>query len=340
MQIASSVEISDIAHVGSARRAVHRFAEQLGFRGGDLAEIDIVAQEIGTNAALHTGVGGTLHIGTRGDEPGLMELLYLDRGPGIFDIDRALRDGVSTGGSLGAGMGAIKRLMDYFEVYSIKDDPVHRARSRRTAHGTALLARKYLNGLDRDQVIGCGSMTRPHPGEDVNGDASFFKKRGQRTLIGVVDGLGHGPGAHEAASVAIETLEQWAGEPVGEIIDAVHGALRPTRGAVIGLAIVDEERKLLQFAGVGNIETRLYGPAQTAGPISSHGTLGHRLGTVRPWTCDWDGGTIIMASDGLSSSWTPDFYPGLFSQSPQIIAGVLMRDYARNTDDATVLVVR
>jgi anti-sigma regulatory factor (Ser/Thr protein kinase) len=340
MQIARSVEISDIAHVGSARRAVHEVAEHIGFRGDNLAKLDIVAQEIGTNAALHTGVGGTLHIGTRGDKPDLIELLYLDRGPGIFDIDSALRDGVSTGGSLGAGMGAIKRLMDYFEVYSITDDPVHQTCSRRTVHGTAILTRKQVDGHDRDRIIRCGVMTRPRPGEDVNGDASLIKQRGPRRLISVIDGLGHGSGAHEAASVAIETLEQWAGEPVAEMIEALHQALRPTRGAVIALVIVDETRKTLQFAGVGNIETRLYSPDQTTGPVSSHGTLGHRLGAVRPWICDWDGGTIVMASDGLSASWTLDSYPGLISQSPQLIAGVLMRDHARETDDATVLVVR
>src|SRR3982751_2815794 len=100
MLIVRSVEIRHSAHVGSARRAVHECAGDLGFNGDALAELDIVAQEIGTNAANHTTEGGVLHIGSRPGGIPLIELLYLDRGPGIFDIDKAIRDGVSTGGTL------------------------------------------------------------------------------------------------------------------------------------------------------------------------------------------------------------------------------------------------
>src|SRR5215212_54719 len=113
-----SVEIKDLAQVGTARRAVHRFASELGFGETDLAELDIVVQEIGTNAARYATSGGWLHYTTTlGADPGL-ELFYWDAGPGIYDLDRAIRDGVSTSGSLGAGMGAIRRLMNEFEVYS------------------------------------------------------------------------------------------------------------------------------------------------------------------------------------------------------------------------------
>src|SRR5918911_99259 len=113
-----AIEIKDEAHVGTARRAVHRFASHLGFDETALAELDIVVQEIGTNAARYATAGGRLHYTTPlGARPGI-ELFYWDRGPGIYNLDRAIRDGVSTSGSLGAGLGAILRLMDEFDVYS------------------------------------------------------------------------------------------------------------------------------------------------------------------------------------------------------------------------------
>src|SRR5690242_13852211 len=105
-----SIEIKDEAHVGAARRSVQRFAGGLGFDENALSEIAIVVQEIGTNAARYADEGGWLHYSTPvGDAKGL-ELFYWDTGPGIYDLDRAIRDGFSTSGSLGAGLGAINRL--------------------------------------------------------------------------------------------------------------------------------------------------------------------------------------------------------------------------------------
>nr|MBA2733912.1 serine/threonine protein kinase [Acidobacteriota bacterium] len=75
--------------------------------------------------------------------------------------------------------------------------------------------------------------------------------------------------------------------------------------------------------------------------ISANGTLGARLGQLRVWTYPWsEGATLIMASDGVSASWDMESYPGLIKQSPQLLAGIMMRDYGRDTDDATVLVAR
>ncbi|HKQ53887.1 MAG TPA: ATP-binding protein, partial [Pyrinomonadaceae bacterium] len=209
-----SVEIKDEAQVGTARRAVHRFAGDLGFGETELAELDIVVQEIGTNAARYATNGGWLHYTTPlGDCPGL-ELFYWDTGPGIYDLDRAIRDGVSTSGSLGAGLGAIRRLMDEFEVYSTL--PVSSRLSltpRRTSHGTALLARKWLGRAEDDAATArpeCeearrfGAWSRPHPGEELSGDAYFIKERGHQIMLAVIDGLGHGQGAKEAADAAVE----------------------------------------------------------------------------------------------------------------------------------------
>ncbi|HKR01928.1 MAG TPA: ATP-binding protein [Pyrinomonadaceae bacterium] len=343
-----SIEIKDEAQIGTARRAVHRFAGDLGFEETTLAEIDIVVQEIGTNAARYAAGGGWLHYTTPlGDAPGL-ELYYWDTGPGIYDLDRAIRDGVSTSGSLGAGMGAIRRLMDEFDVYSTLRNTSRLTMSpRRTSHGTALLARKWLRGGHDDVDRGAnearrfGVWSRPHPGEETNGDAYFIKTLGKRTLLAVIDGLGHGPGAKEAADVAIDQLEDWTGEPLDEILPALHNAMRATRGAVIGATIIDMAAGRFHYSGVGNVMVRVYNAPEHAAPLSGNGTLGARLGTVRVWTYPWaEGATLIMASDGVSASWDIESYPELLRRTPQMLAGILMRDYARAADDATVLVAR
>lgn len=342
--------IREEAHVGAARRGARRFASRLGFSDDRLAELDIVVQEMGTNAVRYATGGGCLQWSeTLGDEPGL-ELFYYDKGPGIYDLERALRDGVSSGGSLGTGFGAMRRLLDEFDVYStVKGTTRRLTTARRTTYGTALLGRKWVRPFDDDEQRArarrvarrAGSWSRPRPGEDANGDACFMKEHAGETLLAVVDGLGHGRGAREAALAALDTLERWEGEPLDELILGVHDALRATRGAVMGAVVLDPARQSFNYAGVGNVEVRVLGASDPARPIPSNGTLGARLSQVRVWPHRWDEGTtLVIASDGISATWDAAAYPGLVTRSPQLLAGVLLRDFARTSDDATVLVYR
>ncbi|HEX8070910.1 MAG TPA: ATP-binding protein [Pyrinomonadaceae bacterium] len=350
MREIESIEVRDEAQVGAARRAVHAYARGLGFTERELAELDIVVQEIGTNAVRYATRGGWLHC-TRplGAEPGV-ELCYWDKGPGIYDLDRAVRDGVSTSGSLGAGLGTIRRFMDEFDAYStVRATGALRpvASARRTTCGTALLGRKWVaatrlateaHGAAARRV---GVWSRPHPDETHNGDAYFVRRRGARLLCAVIDGLGHGRGAQEAAQAARDTLAAWQGEPLEELFAAAHDALRPTRGAAMGAVVVDAAQEQFHYAGVGNIDVRVFDAPEHARPISANGTLGARFDRARVWSYKWaEGTTVVLASDGLSAKWDLLDYPGLLQKSPQLLAAVLMRDYARDTDDATVLVAR
>jgi anti-sigma regulatory factor (Ser/Thr protein kinase)/serine/threonine protein phosphatase PrpC len=347
MREIKSVEIREEAQVGTARRAVHSYASVLEFTEMELAEIDIVVQEIGTNAARYASEGGRLHFTTTpGPEDAGLELFYWDMGPGIYNIDRAIRDGVSTSGSLGAGLGAIRRLMDEFDVYSTLRLTSRLNNQRRTSHGTVLLARKWTSKGKQSpetaiQARRIGVWSRPHPAEDLNGDAYFMRQRGGRILFAVIDGLGHGKGAKDASDVAVAVLDEWTGEPLDEVMTATHNALRATRGAVMGAAIIDYENERFDYSSVGNIAARVFGTPEHVSLISTNGMLGGRLGKLRVWTHRWtEGATLVMTSDGLSETWDINSYPGLLGRSPQLLAGILMRDYAREADDATVLVVR
>jgi anti-sigma regulatory factor (Ser/Thr protein kinase) len=347
-----SIEIRDVAEVGAARRTVHDYASDAGFGETELAEIDIVVQEIGTNAVTYATGGGSLcYTAPLGARPGL-ELFYCDKGPGIYNLDRAIRDGVSTSGSLGAGLGAIRRLSDEFDVYSTARTTSRLSQPRRTSHGTAILARKWVSGdslvpeaeaVEEEENLSklFGVWSRPHPKEEVNGDAYFIRTRDQQTLLAVIDGLGHGQGAQEAANVAIGALDEWMGENVDEVLQAAHDALRATRGAVMGAAILDRAEGRVHYAGVGNIAVRAFQTPEPFSPIPANGTLGARMGKIRAWSGRWaEGATLLLASDGLSEAWDINAYPGLLERSPQLIAGILMRDYGRDSDDATILIAK
>lgn len=341
-----SIEIKDEAQVGAARRAVHEYAAELGFTDRELAEIDIVVQELGTNAVTYATQNSWLHYSrTIGRAAHGLELFYWDTGPGIYNIDRAVRDGVSTSGSLGTGLGAIQRLTDQFDLYSTMrtTSKLSLQASRRTSHGTAVLARKWKANSKHDAVSmrRIGVWSRSHPGEQMNGDAYLIKTLGARTLYAVVDGLGHGHGAKQAADTALDSLNAWTGEPLEEVFTAVHGALRSTRGAVMGAIVIDDAHEEMHYAGVGNVSARVFNAPERVTPIPSNGTLGARMGRVRVWKQKWtEDATVVMTSDGLSESWDINSYPNLLERNPQLLAGILMRDYARQNDDATVLVAK
>jgi serine/threonine protein phosphatase PrpC len=240
----------------------------------------------------------------------------------------------------------MRRLLDEFDAYSVPKGTTRRlAPARRTHFGTVILGRKWVEREDaedeRRRARRIGSWSRPRPGEELNGDAYFVSEHDGELLLAVVDGLGHGHGANEAASAAVETLSNWRGEPLEELILAVHETLRATRGAVMGVVVLDRSRESYSYAGVGNVEVRVLGSTEPGRPIPSNGTLGARLSNVRVLSHRLgEGTTLVLASDGISATWDINSYPGLITKSPQMLAGVLLRDFARNSDDATVLVYR
>lgn len=345
-----AVELSEEEHVGAARRSVHLFAQRCGFSAQALAEIDLAVQEIGTNAVRYAQGSGALHYSIPlAGEAGL-ELCYWDQGPGIYDLSRALNDGVSVGGSLGGGLGAINRQMDEFEIYSMTRSIDARPSSRQqSTHGTMMLCRKWVAGAPPRHAATrytSGAWSRPYPGEQANGDAYLIRTvAAGQTLLAVVDGLGHGSGAKQAADVARESINEWSGEPIDEVLMSVHQALRATRGAVAAMIIIEPDQRRLSYAGVGNIDARLFElntPSVTRF-VPVNGTLGLRTFKARVGTYEWraeDVLLIVMASDGINSQWDMQAYPDLVGRDPQLIAGMLMRDYSRASDDATVLVVR
>jgi hypothetical protein len=254
-----------------------------------------------------------------------IDLLALDNGPGIRDLSRAFEDGYSTIGTPGQGLGAMRRLSDACSLYSLPQ------------RGTVFWSRFQTKIIPSSLTYGAVNIAIK--GEEVCGDAFLAIPGPSRSLYMVVDGLGHGPNAAEAAEEALLTVQGSADEAPGEIIVRTHDALKKTRGAAMSIAIVEHERKLVTYAGIGNISSAIVTGTLSRSLVSQNGTLGAILPRVHEYTYPiQDSSCLIMYSDGLNSKSSVSGYPGLLGRPPEMIAGMLYRDFSRKRDDATVLV--
>lgn len=184
-----------------------------------------------------------------------------------------------------------------------------------------------------------GAINRPIAGEVVCGDAWSSHLQPGRNLYLMADGLGHWPAANEAAEEAVRVFQSQRTETPKQILEVIHRALAKTRGAAVAIAEIVPERSVLNFVGSGNIAASIYANGEAHYLVSMNGTPGHTMSTLQQFAYDWKPGSmLLMHSDGISSRWKLDNYPGLVSRHPTLIAGVLFRDFARRRDDATILV--
>jgi len=319
--------IADPSQVSAARRAAADFARASGFEETVTGRIALVATEMATNLLKHAAAGEIV-IDNFSDRDGAgVELLSLDKGPGIADLGRALADGFSTAGSPGNGLGAVRRQCDQFAIWS------------RPGLGTAAVARFQRRGPSGSVAL--GAVVQPYPGETAVGDGWAFGAPAAGPTLLLVDGSGHGPLAALAVEAATKAFESNLGHDCTALMEDIHRALAPTRGAAAGIARIDMAQRLVRFVGVGNIAAALCSQGTTRRMISHNGTAGHIAPRIREFTYPWSGdATVILHSDGLSAKWDLDAYPGLAASHPSLIAGVLFRDHRRSRDDASIVVMR
>ncbi len=327
-----AVEVREISQVAEARRVAVALAEAHGFGESDAGRVAIVATELATNILKH-GDGGSLLFGSFEDSSGAgIECIALDKGSGMANVADSMRDGHSTTGTAGNGLGAIARGSHMTDIYSAPGG------------GTALLARLQRGKpthLGAPPHPTFGAISLPMHGEEVCGDAWCRKDDASGATFMVADGLGHGPLAAQAAHAATRIFYSSAAPLPSEMLPVMHNALRPTRGAAIGIAHVDAKAGQIIFAGVGNIAATLIDGNGVRRMVSNNGTIGHIARRMRDFTYPIMGETlIVLASDGLATSWDLNAYPGLVAHHPSLIAGVLWRDFNRGRDDVTVLVSR
>jgi anti-sigma regulatory factor (Ser/Thr protein kinase) len=327
--------IDEASKTAEARRLARSMAEGMGFSEILSEQVGIVVTEACTNLLKHAQQGELIiHSSTEGLGPvPFLELLALDHGPGIEDLQSCLQNGYSTSGTLGHGMGAIIRMSKDADFYSIP------------GKGTGILAR-WWSGAPALPSTGFGfrvsAVNIPKAGEEASGDCWAGVQSGDQLTVLVADGLGHGIEANLASSQAIRMLRENPDLAPQALLERCHLALRSTRGAAIAVARIDRAYETLTFAGAGNISAKIYSAKRAnQNLVSVNGTAGHHIEKLREFSYPWPvDGVLQMYSDGLSSGAGVETYPGLAARDPALIAGVLYRDFGRGRDDATVVVAK
>ena len=325
--------VSDSSHAAEVRRAAAALANELGFNDTESGRLAIVVTEVATNLLKH-GRGGQVLLRALNDN-GLpaVEVVGIDSGPGMKDVGECLRDGYSTAGSAGTGLGAIQRLSSKSEIHS------------QPGRGTvvwAVCGRSARATPPAEPArIELGIVQAAYPGEDVCGDGVAVTETATGLRVLMVDGLGHGLYAYEAAQTAIRAFNSYPGLDVVTQMGRLHNALRSTRGAAAAIAEIDESAEVVRCCGIGNISAVVIGPARSNHLVSMPGIAGHQARSLRSFEQRWTAGsTLVLHSDGLTAKWDVSDYPGLASRSASVVAATLFRDARRMTDDASILVAK
>ncbi len=327
LHLAEHILIDDASRISEIRRTACKFAALEGLDETASGEVAIMATELATNGFKHAQ---RCEVAVRRLSPhdgSGVELLSIDRGPGIVSLDAAFTDGFSSVGTPGTGLGALRRMSDDFDVYT------------QLGKGTVILARKYAKRKPETRWT-FGVVRVPYPGEFACGDNCTVREESGSLAILVADGLGHGLLAADASNAATQTFDRHHIYRPGEVLERVHGALRSTRGAAVATVALDSSGKRAAYAGIGNIAGMILGE-KVQHMVSHNGTAGHTANRYQEFEYSLpDGGVVVMHSDGLVSNWNPAGYPGLLRRHPALIAAVLYRDANRGRDDVCVIAAR
>ena len=332
--VATRITVADTSGVAEARRVGSSMAGRLGFDETGVGKVAIAITEAATNLIKHASGGEILLLPLGSPDPDGLEMVVLDRGPGMENFAESLRDGHSTAGSPGTGLGAMSRMAARLDAYS------------RPGAGTAIAAQFKKEGSQanraaaRAQGLDVAGFSVALRGECLCGDAWTVRRTPTGMMVLVVDGLGHGAPAHEASGAALEVFQKSALGKPAEMMDVIHRGMRATRGASAAVVGIDTESQTIASSGIGNIAGVVLSQESARHLVSMNGTLGHEIRKIREFSYPWTSHSLlILHSDGVSSRWDLATYPGLSQKPLSLIAGVLYRDRGRERDDATVVAV-
>lgn len=323
------VNVTWAGDVREAAETAKRLANGIGFPAVHCEEIGLVATELASNVLRHASHGSLQFTLLDNAEHKGIQIESKDHGPGISDVERAVIDGYSTAGGPGYGLGTVNRLMDTLEVHS--------------REGLQIICKRWLRPslahFGKSLVV--GAATRAYRFMPENGDAFVAKQWDGYALLGVIDGLGHGPFAQRASQTARQYVEQHFDQPFEYLFRGVARACRATRGVVMALARFDFGRQMLTVASVGNIEVRLLGSPEHFRPIIRRGILGLNapspVSTEHPWSSEC---LLVMHSDGVHFVGNGKDLVSKTSDTPDSIAQYLLKTCGKMEDDATVVVAR
>ncbi len=330
-----SFHIEDRSYLSLVKNYVRDVATHADLAVEEKGKLDIIVTELITNLVKYAHSGRKLLIKPvlKGTIPGV-EIISIDKGPGMTDVSRRMEDGYSSSGTKGEGLGAIKRLSDEFDIYSVPRS------------GTIVLSRIYkkkVNIYDNDpkERLEIKSIQIAKPGEELCGDGFHLAFGPNDVSILLTDGLGHGPEAHLASQKAIDVFKENLSSTPDHILKTINESIRKTRGAVGMVLNFNLQNKILSYCGVGNISCKVFSFDETRNLISFNGILGLNVSRVNSNTVSWESGKLaIIYSDGMLSTWELASYHNITAHDLSILTAALYRDYFRKTDDFTVIAIR
>lgn len=325
-----AVPVLDEASLTVVRDRVRAVASEASVPSEVTDRALLVATELGRNHLRHAR-GGCIAARAiaRGEHRGL-EVVAADRGPGLVDVAASLDALPRAEGTLGVGIGSVRRLSSEvdFDV--------------RVGEGARSVARLFDRAAPRRREVGV--YGRPIAGEKINGDHASFLRIDEALVLGVCDGLGHGPLASEAARAAMKVFAEHAREAPAAILDAAHGELGRTRGVVMAIARVAEDTSMLETASVGNIDVQVCAPRSARRFGGATAVVG---GSLRPSAKAQSERVrlgardlIVLATDGIGPRMSIEGELSLLRQHPIVIAQRVIERFGRANDDALVLVAR
>lgn len=346
LNIVASVKlpVEEQSQVGEARRRCFSLCKEIGFDDVTTEKALIVVTELGTNLVKHaSGQGRCIILQVLKDATRdhiWVEIYSIDKGKGITNLNAALNDGYSTKGTSGIGLGAVKRLSSQFDIFSQPENGVviysmicprkHNPMLTNVSSGDQVFERFTSAQLLIPMVyeIKCGDITGIHYLKD-------------KIMVMVADGLGHGEEAAKAAYAAKDVFTANIHDPPPRIIEKMHSALFSTRGAAVAIAEIDIKEQRLIYSGVGNISGRILNGDFIQNLVSYNGIVGGECRKIQEFVYNWQPGSIlIMHSDGISAKWDIKEYQGIRGRSPNLIAALIYRDFQRNRDDASIVVIK
>ncbi|MFC4584651.1 ATP-binding SpoIIE family protein phosphatase [Sphaerisporangium corydalis] len=321
------LRMEDPSAIGAARRIATALAEDRNFGEEHVGQVAVAVSEAASNLVKHASSGMML-VRPHASSPATIEVVSIDDGPGMADTVGPIRDGYSTAGTLGIGLGAITRLSDSYDIYS------------RPGVGTVLSMRFTAKDAPPPDSRACG-LYRPVGDEVECGDAFAYEDTGTVVTAIVCDGLGHGLAAAIASREAIRVFRERSDSSPTTIVERVHNSLGHTRGGAVAVVRIDRSTGSVRYTGIGNISGWICHSEGRQGLVSVPGIAGHKARTFREFQYELPPhGVVVMHSDGLTERWDLTSYPGLLTHTAPVIAGTLLRDAAIRRDDACVLAIR
>jgi len=325
--VTRTVVVEEPTQVGQARREAQAMALRLGFNETDCGRVALAASELASNLLRHGG-GGRLFLSVvQGHGQRGIDIHTVDAGPG-FVLAQGLVEGYSTAGSQGLGLGAVRRQAHVLDAWSDE-------------RGSVVMARIFGADAPARVDVRYGALRLPMRGEQRCGDAWHLAVSGGEASVTLMDGLGHGPSAADAAQAGMDVAAARGVDAPDRTLSALHAGMTGTRGAAVAVARVAVGGGALAYAGIGNIAGALLEADAVRGLVSLPGIVGVQCRRVQSFQLNAaPGSLLVLHSDGLQGRWRLQAYPGLQHRHPALVVAVLLRDFDRGRDDVCVFALR